>query len=72
VRFRALLRSAGLGLGLSEGARENISLLMHTRGLTMDAAAHARIAACSDLEILKRWATRAVLVASASELFGDD
>jgi hypothetical protein len=73
-------RREGLKKGLKKGqregeeraAREHIGLIMQTRGLAMDAATHARIAACSDLETLKRWVARAVLVASASELFGDD
>lgn len=37
----------------------------------MDAAAHARIDACSDLEILQRWLARAVQATSASQPFGD-
>jgi hypothetical protein len=62
----------GLKEGEERGIRESIRLIMHTRGLAMDTAAHARIDTCSDLEILQRWLARAALVASARELFGDD
>ena len=64
-------RKDGLKQGEERGVRESIRLIMHTRGLAMDAAAHARIDACSDLEILQRWLARAVQVTSASELFGE-
>jgi hypothetical protein len=65
-------RREGVKEGEERGVRESIRLIMHTRGLAMDAATHARIDACSDLAILQRWLARAVLVTSASELFGDD
>ena len=62
----------GVKEGEERGVRDSIRLIMHTRGLAMDAAAHARIDACSDLEILQRWVVRAAQVTSASDLFGDD
>jgi hypothetical protein len=62
----------GLKEGKERAARELIRLIMHTRGLAMDAAARARVAACSDLAVLERWAVRAALGASTSELFSDD
>jgi hypothetical protein len=58
--------------GKESGVRDSIRQILRTRGLTVDAAAHARIDECRDLEILQRWIARAVQVTSASELFGDD
>jgi hypothetical protein len=49
-----------------------LQLLLRDRGIVIDTDADARIDACSDLEILQRWLARAVLVASANELFGDE
>jgi len=64
-----------LGYG-DERAREELRsvlhLLLHARGIAVDAAAHARIAACTDRAMLQRWAVRAALVTSASQLFDDD
>jgi hypothetical protein len=67
TRYRASVME-----GQQKAAREHIYLLMNARGMTIDAAARARIAACSDLAVLERWVVRAVQMASASELFGDD
>lgn len=55
-----------------EGARGWLHRFLQDRGIAIDAAARARIAACSDLAVLERWAVRAALGANASELFGDD
>ena len=57
--------------GEAKAAREHIELIMQWRGVAMDADAHARIAACTDRAVLKRWVERALHVASASELFDD-
>jgi hypothetical protein len=72
VRHAEAAREKGRKEGEENAAREYIHLIMHTRGLAMDAAAHARVDACRDLEILYRWLVRAVQVTSASDLFGDD
>jgi hypothetical protein len=61
----------GKAEGEVKAAREHICMFMQARGVAMDAAAHARIAACSDLAALKRWLMRAPYATSASELFGD-
>lgn len=55
--------------GRKDAAREHIHLILHERGIGIDTATHARIAACSDLTVLQRWVVRAALVASAPELF---
>jgi hypothetical protein len=55
-----------------EAVRTVLHMLLRDRGIAVDAAAHARIAACGDLGILQRWVVRAAYVASASELFGAD
>jgi hypothetical protein len=55
-----------------EQTRNILHMLLRDRGIVIDADACARIAACSDLALLERWAVRAARVASTSELFGDD
>ena len=50
--------------------RENIFELLEHRKITLDAAQRARIAACDDLAILKRWLLRATEVRDAAELLG--
>jgi hypothetical protein len=50
-------------------ARTMLHLFLQGRGIAVDADAHARIAACRDLAVLRRWATRAAFVTSASQLF---
>ncbi len=57
--------------GEVKAAREHIELIMQWRGVAMDADAHARLAACTDRAVLKRWVERALRVASASDLFED-
>jgi hypothetical protein len=54
-----------------EEARTILHLILHDRGVPVDATAHARIAACSDLATLQRWAVRAARVTSATQLFDD-
>jgi hypothetical protein len=58
--------------GEENAAREYIHMFLHARGVVMDAATHARIAACRDLAVLKRWVMRAAQVTRASDLFNDD
>jgi hypothetical protein len=76
VRHTEKVRDEGRREGRKEGeenaAREYIHMFLHARGVVMDAATHARIAACSDLAVLKRWVMRAAQVTRASELFSDD
>jgi hypothetical protein len=57
--------------GETKAAREHIHMFMQARGIAMDATAHARIAACSDLAMLKRWLVRAPYATSASDLFDE-
>ncbi len=56
----------------AEQTRKILHILLRDRGIVIDDAAHARIAACGDLDILERWVARAAHVASASDLFGED
>jgi hypothetical protein len=58
--------------GAERAAREYVHLIMQARGIGIDAAARARIAACSDVSVLQRWVVRAALVTSAHELFAND
>ena len=55
----------------NEQTRKILHMLLRDRGIVIDDAAHARIAACGDLDILERWVARAAHVTSASDLFDD-
>jgi hypothetical protein len=55
------------GIAMSKAA--DVLDVLETRGLTVSADQRDRILACSDLEVLKTWLRRAVVVASADELF---
>jgi hypothetical protein len=56
----------------AEDRKECIHAILQSRGVAMDAGAHARVAACTDPALLLRWVVRAAHVVRASDLFGDD
>jgi hypothetical protein len=58
--------------GRAEQTRKILHMLLRDRGIAIDADAHARIAACNDVDVMERWVARAVRVTNASDLFGDD
>lgn len=55
--------------GEERAAREHIAMILEARGMPVDAATRARIDACGDPALLKRWVVRAATVTSPSELF---
>jgi hypothetical protein len=50
-----------------EEARSSLRHVLALRGLAPSAEEEARIDACGDLDILRRWHDQAVVVASAAE-----
>jgi hypothetical protein len=72
VRYGDARAAEGRVQGEERAAREYVHLIMQARGIGIDAAARARIAACSDVSVLQRWVVRAAMVASAHELFVAD
>ncbi len=65
------LRNEGKVAGKAEGKAEDILFVLEQRGLDIPEEARERIAACDDLDILRRWLGRALTAASADEIFTD-
>ncbi|HVG57942.1 MAG TPA: hypothetical protein VNA24_05265 [Hyalangium sp.] len=55
--------------GHLEGERRALLKVLEARGLSVEGAARRRVLACTDLEQLERWLSRAVTVQSVQELF---
>lgn len=64
-------KNEGYRAGANDGVREALLLLLRARGVALDEAAYARIAACDDMETLQRWLTRAADVDEVTALFDD-
>jgi hypothetical protein len=62
-------KAEGLAEGLAEGEADAVLLVLEARGLKIAAADRARISACTDLDQLRTWVTRAATVAAVSDLF---
>jgi hypothetical protein len=70
---------AGRDEGLKEGRKEGLAaarrmlLAMVTgRGIPLDDAARARIAACDDLAVLERWAARTAVAVRLDDVLAED
>ncbi len=61
----------GRAEGLAEGKRGDLLLVFSERGLPVTAAERARIAACTDVELLSMWVRRAITAGSAAEVLAD-
>jgi Uma2 family endonuclease len=48
--------------------RSMLEMILSSRGLTLDAAQQARVRACTDAEVLTRWAARALAAQASSDL----
>jgi hypothetical protein len=55
--------------GRSEGLRGALTLLLTTRGIGLSEIGHARIAACSEPDVLTRWLERAVTATDEAGVF---
>ena len=64
-------RAEGKAEGRAEGARIALVAVVTSRGLSLDDADRARIAACSDAATLEAWVGRAARAAAVAEIFAD-
>jgi len=56
--------------GREEGVIDAIVALLQGRGLAVDATVEARLRACRDREVLRRWLLNAAQVVQADQIFG--
>jgi hypothetical protein len=61
--------SRGQAEGKAEGEGDAILLVLQARGLPVTGEQQRRITGCTDLDQLKRWVARAVVVDAADDLF---
>jgi len=57
--------------GRAEGRAECVLAVLRARSLAVSPEQRERVLACSDLGVLGRWIEKAVVVASADELFAE-
>jgi hypothetical protein len=62
-------KAEGLAEGKAEGEAAAVLLVLEARGLEVTPAENARITACTDLDQLRTWVTRAATATDVSELF---
>jgi hypothetical protein len=62
----------GRAEGRAEGLRAAVVAALRTRSVQLGEAGRARLDACSDVDALTRWLTRAVTAATAAEIFDQD
>ncbi|MFJ4656880.1 hypothetical protein ACIP5Y_36925 [Nocardia sp. NPDC088792] len=62
-------RAEGVAEGRAEGEAVAVLTVLGARAIPVDNSARERILACSDLEQLSEWLTRAVTVTAVSQLF---
>lgn len=48
---------------------EDVLIVLRTKGVCLDEAEHSRIADCRDLDLLELWFRRAVVAATADDVF---
>ncbi|MFB9200985.1 hypothetical protein ACFFV7_07265 [Nonomuraea spiralis] len=68
-------RAEGIQEGRAEGIREtwseSVLYLLVSRGIDVPEDVRARISACTDVDLVKRWALRAASVQAAQDVFDD-
>jgi flagellar biosynthesis/type III secretory pathway protein FliH len=65
-------RAEGLQKGRAEGLRSAIATALSSRAVVLSELGDARLAACTDVDVLKRWLTRAITAAAEAEIFADE
>lgn len=63
------LEAKGEARGEARGEANMLLRILERRGITVDAAAKARIASCTDVEQLERWGDLALEIERIEELF---
>ncbi|MFH8578875.1 hypothetical protein [Streptomyces zaomyceticus] len=66
---RAEGRDEGRDEGLAQGSAAAILIVLEQRGLDVPDDLRARVTACDDPELLRRWLVRAVTVSAAEDIF---
>jgi hypothetical protein len=66
-----LEKKQGEKKGLRDGARDRLVRILVRRGLAVDDAVRARIAACNDLATLERWLDQSIDAASLDKVFDE-
>ena len=56
--------------GKTEGKAEGLLVVLRARGLVVSPEVEERVTSCTDIALLDEWLRRAVVVASAEEIFG--
>ncbi|GGS76072.1 hypothetical protein ACFFV7_07270 [Nonomuraea spiralis] len=64
-------RAEGRLQGIRETWSEGVLYLLVSRGIDVPEDVRARISACTDVDLFKRWALRAISVQAAHEVFDD-
>lgn len=57
--------------GRTQRGAEDVLLVLETRGIDVPVDVRERINGCDDVDLLRRWLTRAVTVSSAEEIFSE-
>ena len=70
-RYIAEGKAEGFAEGASEGPRHTLVAICQARGLLLDDAMRARIAACEDPALLERWVVRAATAAAIADVFAE-
>jgi hypothetical protein len=72
VNLAEKLIEQGRTEGRAEGLRDAIEATLSTRGLSLSERGRARLHACTRVETLTRWLTRAVTAASEVDVFDSE
>ncbi|GHD90500.1 hypothetical protein GCM10010508_35470 [Streptomyces naganishii JCM 4654] len=65
------IRDEGRAEALVQKGAEDVLLVLEARGLDVSEVVRERVTSCRDLEVLRRWLTRAVSLEAAEEIFGE-
>jgi hypothetical protein len=65
-------RAEGRVEGKVEGKAEDILLILGVWGIEVSDSVRERVAACTDLDVLRAWLDRSLSVADAQELFVEE
>uniref|UniRef100_UPI000F550B38 hypothetical protein n=1 Tax=Streptomyces sp. ND04-05B TaxID=3028693 RepID=UPI000F550B38 len=65
-------REQGREQGRAESRAEDVLLILGARGIGVTDATREKITTCGDPELARQWLVRAVHVATAEEIFGEE
>ena len=67
--IEAIGEERGKTIGKAIGEADALAVVLRTRGFAVDALTSDRIAACDDVEQLRRWIARAVTAHTLTDVF---